>query len=56
LLTDEIPLTSTVLIRLIVAFPGKIEPFGMAELVADEVEISFASERVRDESIVMVAG
>jgi hypothetical protein len=51
LLTDEIPLTTTVLEGLIVALAWEIEPFWVTELVADEVQISLAAERVCDESV-----
>lgn len=38
------------MIRLIVAFAGEVEPFGMTELIANEVEVGFAAESVCNES------
>ena len=39
----EVPLAAGVFVGPVVAFAGEVYPLGMAELVADEVEPSFAT-------------
>lgn len=50
LLTDKAPLTTTVLIRLIIALAWKVQPFRVPEFVADKVQIGLTPQRMCDES------
>ena len=42
------PLPSAVVVRVVVALPGEIDPLGVSELVANEVQITLSSQRLRE--------
>ena len=43
----QVPLTTTMLITISITFSREIDPFGMTEFIAHEVEVPFATERLR---------
>lgn len=50
-LTDEIPLSSAVVIGLIVANAWEIKPFRMSKFIANKIQISLTAKTVRNESV-----
>lgn len=42
------PLPSTVVVRVVVALSGEVDPLGVSELVTNEVQVSLSSQRLGD--------
>ncbi len=56
LVVEQVPLAARISVRPVVALPGKIYPFRMAELVAHEVQITAARSNQGDQSYHLVQG